>query len=102
MDRQKILIRIIGPLAFGTMAMKWEFVSRRRKHYGRDSYQARRFILTYNPATRSFSAIGTRRTSKRKKREEVTVSKKMTAYLQSRLLPQHIARCTAASITMRR
>ncbi|THK33460.1 hypothetical protein EHS39_36230 [Ensifer sp. MPMI2T] len=99
MDRKKILSRIVGPLPFGSMTLRWEFVSRRRTNHGLDSAQGRRFTLIYDPASRSFSVAGTRRMSKRRKREEVTVSKKLTAYLQSRLLPQHIARCTAASIT---
>lgn len=104
MDRKKILNRIVGPLPFGSMAMRWEFVARRRVRLGMPGHgsdQGRRFTLIYEPASRSFSVAATRRVSKKRKREEVVVSKKLTAYLQSRLLPQHIARCTAASITIR-
>lgn len=102
MDRLRILQQIVGPLPFGIAAMRWEFVSRRRTRHGLDSTQGRRFILVYETVTRTFTARCTRRVSKRRKREAVEVSRKMTAYLQSRLLPQHIARCMAASITVQR
>lgn len=102
MDREKQLRRIIGPLPYEAASLRWGFVSRRLPKFGCTSVQGRRFTLTYIPKTREFRATCTRRVSKRLKREPVKVSKGMTAYLKSRLLPQHVAACLAASLTLPR
>lgn len=105
MDRERILRRIVGPHPFPNLTLTWRFTALRRVRPGKPGHgseQGRAFELRYNPVDRQFSVRATRRLSKRRKREQVVVSKAMVTYLQSRLLPQHIARCTAASITVRR
>lgn len=99
MERQKIMARIVGPLAMAFRSYEWEFVSRRKISHNTKSCQARRFTLRYDKKTRTFSATCIRRVSKRNKRERVTVSKGMTAYLKSRLPAAAIAKCLGASLT---
>lgn len=101
MDRNLILSRILGPIRdFGTpSSLEWQFISKRKKEFGIDRRQARRFTLRYDPRTRQFSATCTRYISKRNKRQSVKVSVGMVAYLRTKLSDKAIARIMAASIT---
>lgn len=98
MDRKRTLNRIIGPTKDGT-AFTWTFHYPRKKRFSLDHVSGRHFRLCYSPSDRTFTLIGYRRVSKRNKRQEVTCSKAMAAYLRTRLSPADLAKCTRSSMS---
>lgn len=106
MDRKQILDRWIKvepnqPYRHSSI-LCWDFHSLLDVRHSGGPVTKRKYRLLFNPADRKFSALGTRRLSKRKKRQAVFVSIGMVRYLRSRLSPEAIAACTVASMTARR
>lgn len=82
--------------------LSWGFYTLLDVRHSGGPVTKRKYLLRFNPADRTFSALGTRRLSKRKKRQAVLVSSGMVRYLRSRLPPEVIAACTAASLAAAR
>jgi hypothetical protein len=98
MDRIKIIGRIRGPFPDGNLT--WKFEGHRKPRHSLKTYVGRRYVLKYDPASRTFKVRCYRRLSKRNKKEAVESAAAMIPFLKARLSTADIARCTAASIMM--
>lgn len=102
MDRTNVLSRIRGPYPSERKDFEWVFFYDRKLSHRMNKVTGRKFYLRYFHDDRTFLVLDAhRRVSKRDKRHRVLISKALATYLKSRLPPEDIARCIAASIRLR-